>query len=466
MNFAESQFLRTRQEVRSRSPIYLPPVAREFDNLNSSLFSFNTYRRLYSPALQPRGGLSTPNKQYLLWKVLQKSGADILPLTIDSNTRQNDYRTASELAKQAAEMESDTLNGYPLLSIDLSTTQDIIQNINQPISLRHGTPDARLLVEAALSAGIYEIEGGGISYLFPYSKSYPLDMCLANWRYVDRLCAFYNRNEAPVIRESFAPLTSTLVHPIISSLVQILELAMAAREGVKYFSVSISQTGNLAQDLATYQSLRRLVSWVCESFLDIQITTFFVYHQWMGAFPFSRVKADQLLSYANITAMLMNCDKLILKTRDEALGVPSAEANSDACKAALYTRDMFSLTSLNLSSPDIEEEVERMFRQGQHLFKKVVNNNHDDIYERVSVAFRSGMIDIPFSPHISNIGLHSCRRSADGSIRVFNPGKIPFTDCFLERERDLLKPQYSSDPVSIDSTVKMILHFADLEDLL
>jgi len=465
MNAKLSQFLRSRAEVRMRSPISLPPITQEFNSLHDELFSFYTYQLPRKPALQPRGGLSTPKKQLQLWREFQHSGADILPLTIDSNTRQNDYKSATSLYNKALTTGADTLNGYPILSIGLEKTKEIIHEISMPISLRHGTPDARLLVETAFSAGIYEIEGGGISYLFPYSKSYPLDICLANWRYVDRLCAFYNHNGAPVIRESFAPLTSTLVHPVISSLVQIIELVLAAKEGVMNFSVSISQTGNLAQDIATYNSLKGLVAWARSCFLEDDINIFYVYHQWMGAFPISRVKADALLAYANFTAMLMGCDKTILKTRDEALGIPSLTANAEACIAAKYTRDRFSLSSVSITSSFIEEESEFCFREVQKLLQIVLHSPNVNIYECISRAFRDGIIDIPFSPHISNLGMHSCKRALDGTIRVFTPGKIPFSDRFLKREKSLLETQVEPLNSSIDSIVSMILHFADPDDL-
>ena len=77
---------------------------------------------------------------------------------------------ASELYRASIERKTDKLNGYPLLSIPISTTREMVRSIEKPISLRHGTPDARLLVEAALSSGILEIEGGGICYCLPYSK--------------------------------------------------------------------------------------------------------------------------------------------------------------------------------------------------------------------------------------------------------------------------------------------------------
>src|SRR5205085_9809639 len=95
-------------------------------------------------------------------------------------------------------------------------TRELYTGIEKPISLRHGTPDARLLAEIAMASGIVEIEGGGICYCLPYSEGFPLDRCLLYWQYVDQLCALHSSAERPLHRESFGPLSATLVPPAIA----------------------------------------------------------------------------------------------------------------------------------------------------------------------------------------------------------------------------------------------------------
>ena len=95
-------------------------------------------------------------------------------------------------------------------------TRELYRGLDKPVSLRHGTPDARLLAEVAIASGIAEIEGGGICYCLPYSEGFPLDRCLLYWQYVDRVCALNSTPERPIHRESFGPLTATLVPPAIA----------------------------------------------------------------------------------------------------------------------------------------------------------------------------------------------------------------------------------------------------------
>jgi len=145
-----------------------------------------------------------------------------LPLTIDSNTRLNDYEMAKKMLALSEETDENMLNGYPLVTHGYRVTRKMVTHYDTPISLRHGTPDARLLVEVALASGIFEIEGGPITYLLPYSKNFPLDKAFLYWKYVEKVCAEYSKLNEPINRESFGPLSATLQPPAIVIVIQIL----------------------------------------------------------------------------------------------------------------------------------------------------------------------------------------------------------------------------------------------------
>ena len=240
------------------------------------------------PCIQPRGGFPLFDAQHRLTQQLSEAGADFIPLTIDSYTRHNQYETATQLLRRSEEEERNYLNGYPLVSHGHELTRELYRDLDKPISLRHGTPDARLLVEIALASGIAEIEGGGICYCVPYSEGFPLDRCLLYWQYVDRLCAIVSTVDRPVHRESFGPLTATLVPPAIAVTIQILEALLAAEQGVTSFAVSFGQTGSVVQDLAAARVLRELTTRYLGRFGFGNVNTYLVYHQWMGQFPHER----------------------------------------------------------------------------------------------------------------------------------------------------------------------------------
>ncbi len=117
-----------------------------------------------------------------------------------------------------------------------------------------------------MQSGIFEIEGGPITYLLPYSKNFPLDKAFLYWKYVERVCAFYSELNEPINRESFGPLSATLQPPVVVIVIQLVEMLLSLEEGVKSFSVSFSQSGSLLQDVVTANVLKRLSREYAERF--------------------------------------------------------------------------------------------------------------------------------------------------------------------------------------------------------
>jgi len=146
---------------------------REFvKGADKKLFISHHFATRDKMLVQPRGGFPTYEKQYALYEFFVEANVDVLPLTIDSNTRLNDYATAKKMLRLSEANEIDMLNGYPLVNHGYRSTRKMMTHFNHPVSLRHGTPDARLLIEIAIASGIFEIEGGPITYLLPYSKNF------------------------------------------------------------------------------------------------------------------------------------------------------------------------------------------------------------------------------------------------------------------------------------------------------
>ena len=171
-------------------------VRRHLAGLPADRYPTVAYARRGSyPLIQPRGGVPLFEAQRRLSHLLSDAGADFIPLTVDSYTRHNQYDIAAELLHRSEEEEKNYLNGYPLVCHGYELTRELYRDLDKPVSLRHGTPDARLLAEVAIASGITEIEGGGICYCLPYSEGFPLDRCLLYWQYVDRICALHSSGE-------------------------------------------------------------------------------------------------------------------------------------------------------------------------------------------------------------------------------------------------------------------------------
>jgi len=400
-------------------------------NADKNLFISHRFRESNKMLVQPRGGFPTYEKVFKLYEEFISAGVDVLPLTIDSNTRLNDYATAKKMLILSEENDVDMLNGYPLINHGYRTTRKMITHFNTPVSLRHGTPDARLLVEVALASGIFEIEGGPITYLLPYSKNFPLDKAFLYWKYVEKLCALYSTLNEPINRESFGPLSATLQPPVIVIVIQLIEMLLSLEEGVKSFSVSFSQSGSMIQDIVTANVLMKLSRYYAELFGYGDADIHLVYHQWMGAFPYNKEYSDALITASTVIAAMVGADKIITKTRNEAFGIPTKEANARAVSSVQYT--LKTLKGIpKVSDEEEEEHLEQMVRE---IMDAVFNDSADTLWRKVFNAIKKGHIEIPFSPHIINANKVITVRDNDSNIRIYDRGALPISDKSFEYER-------------------------------
>jgi methylaspartate mutase epsilon subunit len=426
---------------REREIITNTPYTDSFDfneirefirGADKNLFISYKFKNSDKILVQPRGGFPTYDKVFKLYGEFVKAGVDVLPLTIDSNTRLNDYEMAKKMLALSEENDENMLNGYPLITHGYRTTRKMVTHYNTPISLRHGTPDARLLIEVALASGIFEIEGGPITYLLPYSKNFPLDKAFLYWKYVERICADYSELNEPINRESFGPLSATLQPPAIVIVIQLLEMLLSLEEGVKSFSVSFSQTGSVSQDIVSSNVIKKLARKYADMFGYNDASIHLVYHQWMGAFPRDKEFSDVLINTSTVIACMVKADKIITKTRDEAFGIPTPEVNASAVRNTQYTLNILK------GVPEIsdQEEEENLILMVEDIMEAVLNDPADTLWRQVFNSVKRGIIDIPFSPHIINAGEAITVRDKNYNIRFYKRGNIPISDKCLTYERN------------------------------
>ena len=284
--------------------------------------------------IQPRAGVALYQEHIELLQYLEnKGGADLLPTTIDSYTRLNRYNECQVGIEKSQEAGRSMLNGFPAVNYGAQICRTVTSAVKNPVQMRHGTPDARLLTEIAIAGGFTSYEGGGISYNIPYSKNHSIEKTIKYWQYADRLVGMYEEAGVSINREPFGPLTGTLIPPCISNSVAIIEALLAATQGVKDITVGYGQIGNLIQDVAAMRSLENMTRQYLAKygFNDVRVTT--VFHQWMGGFPQDESKAYGVISWGSAAAALSKATKVIVKTPHEAYGVPTKEANAAGLRA-------------------------------------------------------------------------------------------------------------------------------------
>ena len=375
---------------------------------------------------QPRAGVALIDEHIELLRFLQdEGGADFLPSTIDAYTRQNRYEECERGIKESQAAGRSLLNGFPAVNHGVKGCRQVLEAVNLPLQLRHGTPDSRLLAEIGHAGGYTSNEGGAISYNIPYAKSVSVEKTIIDWQYCDRLVGFYEENGVAINREPFGPLTGTLDPPSTAVAVAILEALLAAEQGVKNITVGYGQCGNLLQDVAAVRALEEQTEEYLKEYgyNDIDLTT--VFHQWMGGFPEDESKAFGVISLGSAAAALAGATKVIVKTPHEAIGIPTKEANAAGIKATKMVLNL--LEGQRYAECDaLRNEINIIKAEVKCMLDETLKLGKGDWAVGTVKAFEAGVIDIPFGPSIYNAGKMLPARDNKGFIRYLEFGNIPF----------------------------------------
>ncbi len=461
--WTEEEFFRVRREVLASWPTGSSELLNldvAIKNLKSVPDHKNFAKKMAEAKkqgrtlVQPRAGVDRIDEHITLLKFLEEAGADFLPSTIDSYTRQNRYSEAEKGIEESKRLNRNMLNGFPAVNYGVEGCMKVLDNVNVPLQARHGTPDARLLAEIIHAAGWTSNEGGAISYNIPYAKNISVEDTIKYWQYCDRLVGYYEDHGVSINREPFGPLTGTLVPASISNAVGIIEALLAAEQGVKNITVGYGMGGNVVQDVAAIKALQKQTEYYLDKFgyKDMVITT--VFHQWMGGFPKNEDEAMGLISMSSTVAALSKATKMITKTPYESIGIPTKEANGRGIKASKLVVSLLK-DQQYLDSKELDMEIKQIEKEVNSLLDCVFTLGNGDLAVGTVKAFEQGIIDVPFAPSKYNAGKMLPARDNEGFIRILDFGNLGFNDEIkaFHRQKMEERAKYEGRNVSFQMTV-------------
>ncbi|MGD9887003.1 MAG: methylaspartate mutase subunit E [Bacilli bacterium] len=461
--WTETEFLKIRQQVLAS----WPTGSSELLNLDVAVANLKKIpahknfaikmaeaKKQGRTLVQPRAGVADIDRHIELMQFLEAAGADFLPSTIDSYTRQNRYSEAERGIEESRRQNRSMLNGFPAVNYGVEMCKRVADSVNVPLQARHGTPDSRLLAEIIHAAGWTSNEGGGISYNLPYAKNISIADSLWYWQYCDRLVGYYEEHGVTLNREPFGPLTGTLVPPSISNTISIIEALLAAEQGVKNITVGYGMCGSIIQDVAAIHTLQSQTEDYLHRFgyNDVIITT--VFHQWMAGFPADEAKAMGLIAMSSTVAALSKATKMITKTPLESVGIPTKEANAIGIKASKLVVSLLK-DQMYASSSKLQEEEDQIKKEVDSLIEYVFRLGEGDLAIGTVKAFELGIIDIPFAPSKFNAGKILPSRDNEGIIRILDFGNLGFTEEIKDFHRKKIeeRAKFEGRPVSFQMTV-------------
>ena len=359
--------------------------------------------------VQPRMGFDSPAAMRAgLVATKHANAATVGTLTLDSYTRVRDTESAEHALRNGI-----PLNGYPIVNHPPEVTRAMLDGLEGPdfpVQVRHGSARPVDIFRAMIAAGLHATEGGPISYCLPYSRT-PLDESVRNWSYCcDLLVDAEHPGGRPHLETFGGCMLGQLCPPSELVAISVLEALFFYRKGVRSISVSYAQQTNLHQDREAVAALRRL----CAELLP-EATWHVVIYAYMGLFPRTPDGAMLLLGKAAELAMSTGSERLIVKTAAEAHRIPTVAENVTALEhAAASAKGIKAMV----------DDDNQVYQEAYALVDAVLNS-HADLDRALVVAFKRGLLDVPYCLHPDNAGQARSTLDADGRLGWSELGSLP-----------------------------------------
>jgi methylaspartate mutase epsilon subunit len=413
--------------------------------------------------VQPRGGFGTFKDQKELMQIIDKEGlADIVPTTTDSYTRNEHFALAQKGIDESEKLGRSLLNGYPIVNYGVAKASELIDAIDKPAIMLTGTTMPKLTGEIAFAAGYTGYLGSGIAYTTSYIKEMSIEDGIKNYQYLDRLSAMYLDHGLELHRRQPGFLTGTNIPPSIAIIVAVLDLLLAAAQGVKNYGLEMGETLHLIQDAAAVKACKDL----CQEYLALKgyqdVFTPITLLHWMGAWPQDEAQAASLVSYGGTLAAISGATSVTTKTLHEAFGIPTPKINADGLRTtrmAIYLARNIKLDSM----PEFQNEVNMIKSEVRSIVNKVLEMGDGDVALGTIRAFEAGILDIPWSPNKWVKSRVMPARDIDGCLRILDPGNMPFPKEVLEfhEEKLRLRAEKEKQPYDFNLAVSSVYEMSE-----
>ncbi len=402
--------------------------------------------------LQPYGGVTTLAGQIALVQHVWREGtADIVPTTIDSQTRNLKYEAAEDALRASETQGRELLNGFPIVNHGVRATRELVQSVEVPVELRIGTVTPQLAVEIAFAGGMSSVTAGPIYYTAHYSRDTTFADTIENWQYVFRLIGRYAELGVPIGLQIHGVGTSTPFPNTLLGACCVLEVLIAAAQGARSFALDARLMGNMVQDVAGVRAIREVAEeYVCGTFgyRDANITI--DRKSWSGRYPEDTARAFGIVCYNAVSGMIAGADEFIANSVQEGVGIPMKEANADTLKAIRQVVGMMRGQRPMAGSEDVENEVRMMKLEIAAILDAALDAGHGDPALATARGFDLGLIDIPFAASRHCKGAVMVARDTEGAVRYLDAGNVPVPKEVLAFHRARLDKREAARKREID----------------
>jgi methylaspartate mutase epsilon subunit len=387
--------------------------------------------------LCPSTGTDTIEGHTELLRYMEKEAdADLLTTYIDSMTRNCRFEPAKEAVQKSMNSGTAVLNGFPVVVHGIEGNRKVLDSVGLPAILFGPSPDARLTHEIGLGGGHTGYSGGALISFWNYTKNIPVDKIIHNFQYINRLMGYYEENGIPILYCVSGAMPS-ISPPSLMITPEIIEVLVAAEQGVKHIQLNGWLQGNMAQDTANILTLKKLADKYLARFGydDVKTTTYSVCPT--GRFPTDHSRVYALIAYFALIGGLANVQVLGSRTIDEAHHIPTMEGTAKSFKCAGMINNMLPPQNLDfINSKKIQEECYFIEKEVEAILDKTLEIGDNDIVVGTKRAIEAGILDQPYATTQFVKGKVLGVKDHEGAARFFDKGDLPFDKEILDYHKE------------------------------
>lgn len=465
--WSDDYFARQREEV-----LNMWPTGAEVDLDEAVEYHKNTHpsknasvklleaREKGLTCLCPSSGSDTVafHKQLLL-HLQNEAGVEFVTTYIDSLTRNLRFADAQEGLNKAENQGKPVLNGFPVVVHGIKKNREVLEALDIPVLLFGPTPDVRLTHEIGLAGGHTGYSGGPMISFWNYTKNVPVETIISNFQYVHRLMGYYGEKGVPMVY-CVSGAMPAISPPSLMIAPEIIEILIAAEQGVKHIQLNNWLQGHVAQDLAYIKTFKKLAGEYLQRFGhgDVETTTYSVSPT--GRFPTGHEQVYALIAHFTMIGVMGGVQLIGSRTVDEAHHIPTKEGTAKSFRSAAMVRDMLQPQGFDVNqNPAVTAEAEIMEKEVRAIIEKVLEMGDGDIVTGTKKAIETGVLDQPYATTQLVKGQVMGVKDIEGAARFFDFGNLPFDSEIknYHKEKTLQREKQLNKTISYDTIISDIM---------
>jgi methylaspartate mutase epsilon subunit len=198
----------------------------------------------------------------------------LLGTMVDSFTRTHRFREAEKEIQEGQRTGKWRLNGLPVVNYGAAKLRRIVESVDLPIAIRGIGLDWRLIMEIGLAGGHSDNSSSPTMAFWHYSTNTPPAVAIRNHQYNYSLIGCFEEAGVPISTSIGGGFTILTPYSVIKA-AALIDILIAAEQGVKNIHITIQHQGHLVQDVAVTLALPGLAQEYLEKlgYRDVVVTT-------------------------------------------------------------------------------------------------------------------------------------------------------------------------------------------------